>query len=130
MAVSQASIDGQLHNLIGGVWKPAKSGRLDDLYNPATGEVTGKVPLSSGADVDEAVQAALKAYRSWRETPVYRRTAILFRFKSLLDGNKEAIARSITEEHGKVLAEARAEVDRGIECVEFACGATTHLQGS
>src|SRR5690606_4516000 len=72
---------------------------------------------------------ALKAYRSWREMPVYKRSAILFRFKSLLDANKEAIARSITEEHGKVLAEARAEADRGIECVELACGVTTHLQG-
>ena len=129
MAVPQATADGQLHNLIAGAWKPAKSNRLDDLYNPATGEVIGKVPLSSGADVDDAVQAALKAYRSWREMPVYKRSAILFRFKSLLDANKEAIARSITEEHGKVLAEARAEVDRGIECVELACGVTTHLQG-
>jgi len=130
MAVSQASIDGQLYNLIGGAWKSAKSDRHDNLYNPATGEVIGRVPLSSGADVDEAVSAASKAYASWRETPVYKRTAILFRYKSLLDANKERIARSITEEHGKVLAEARAEVDRGIECVEFACGATTHLQGS
>ena len=99
------------------------------MYNPATGEVIAKVPLSGGDVVDRAVEEAARAFEAWRDTPVYQRSRILFRFKHLLEENKERIARSVTEEHGKVLSEARAEVERGIECAELACGITTHLQG-
>lgn len=118
-----------LSNFIGGRWETEGVKEYDDVYNPATGEVIGRVPLSGGDVVDRAVEQAAKTFEAWRDTPVYRRSRILFRYKILLEENKERIARSVTEEHGKVLAEARAEVDRGIECVELACGATTHLQG-
>lgn len=119
----------RLQNLIGGRWQEARTETYDPVYNPATGQVIAQVPLSSGADVADAVAAARKAFASWRDKPVYERTALMFRFKHLLDQNRERIARSITEEHGKVIAEARAEVARGIECVELACNATTQLMG-
>lgn len=129
MAVTRSTDIEPLKNLIDGAWRTSRSQVADDVFNPATGEVIARVPLSSGDDVDEAVAAAAKAFDSWRDTPVYARSRVLFRFKHLLDENKERIARSITEEHGKSIVEARAEVDRGIECAELACGITTHLQG-
>ena len=120
---------GELGNLIGGRWERNGVREYDDVYNPATGEVIAKVPLSGGDVVDRAAWEAARAFEAWRDTPVYQRSRILFRFKHLLEENKERLAQSVTEEHGKVLPEARAEVERGIECVELACGITRHLQG-
>lgn len=118
-----------LKNLIGGRWETAGVTEFDDVFNPATGEVIARVPLSGGEVVDRAVAEAAKAFAAWRDRPVYQRSQIMFRFKRLLEENKERLACSITLEHGKLLAEARAEVERGIECVELACGITMHLQG-
>ena len=120
MAISQGHGLEALDNLIGGRWERTGVREYDDVYNPATGEVIAKVPLSGGDVVDRAVEEAARAFEAWRDTPVYQRSRILFRFKHLLEENKERIARSVTEEHGKVLSEARAEVERGIECVELA----------
>ena len=119
----------RLQNLIGGRWEALGELGYDDVYNPATGEVIAKVPISGAGAVERAVEAAAKAFESWRDRPVYERSRVLFRFRHLLEEQKEQLARSVTEEHGKTLAEARAELERGIECVELACGITMHLQG-
>ncbi|GAB4481574.1 MAG: CoA-acylating methylmalonate-semialdehyde dehydrogenase [Burkholderiaceae bacterium] len=103
--------------------------RAGEVFNPATGEVTGLVRLADAATVDAAVQAAKHAFPAWADTPALRRARVLFRFKELLDKHHDALARLITLEHGKVLDDARGEVVRGIEVVEFACGIPHLLKG-
>jgi malonate-semialdehyde dehydrogenase (acetylating) / methylmalonate-semialdehyde dehydrogenase len=113
-------------NLIRSTWRPTTDGGATlPVYNPATGEVIGQVPLSGGKDVDAAVKAAAVAYRSWSRTAVMERTRLMFRFKSLLEDHVEDLAAIITRHHGKTLDESRGEVRRGIEVVDFACGAPT-----
>src|ERR1700674_1854311 len=117
-------------NLIGADWRrPAEGGNTLPIFNPATGQVIDQVPLSNGADVDAAVKAALAAYQSWSRTPVMDRVRLMFRFKALLEDHVEDLAAIITRHHGKTLDESRGEVRRGIEVVDFACGAPTLLQG-
>lgn len=104
--------------------KPAASSgqRWQDIFNPATGEVTARVAMATREDVDAAVAAAAAAAPRWADTPPLKRARILFRFKELMEKHHEALATAITREHGKVLADARGEVTRGLEVVEFACG--------
>ena len=117
-------------NLIGSQWRmPAPDTDSLPIYNPATGEVIEQVPLSGIQDVDAAVQAALKAHSSWSRTAVMERVRLMFRFKALLEEHFEDLAAIITRHHGKTLDESRGEVRRGIEVVDFACGAPTLLQG-
>jgi malonate-semialdehyde dehydrogenase (acetylating)/methylmalonate-semialdehyde dehydrogenase len=118
-----------LKNWIGGQWVDAIGTQAEDVYNPATGEVIARVPLSSREDVDRAVASAREAFASWSRTPVPRRARILFKYQQLLVDNWEELARLITIENGKSLGEARGEVLRGIECVEFAAGAPTLMMG-
>ena len=99
------------------------------VFNPATGECIRHVPLADARLVDAAVQAAAAAAPAWAETPPVRRARVLNRFLALLNAHREALARLITEEHGKVLSDARGEVMRGIEVVEFACGIAQLLKG-
>ncbi|WP_039799399.1 CoA-acylating methylmalonate-semialdehyde dehydrogenase [Nocardia araoensis] len=99
------------------------------VTNPATGVVTGQVALANVADARAAVDSAAKAFPAWRDTSLTRRTQILFRFRELLNERKEELARLITAEHGKVVADAVGEVGRGLEVVEFACGIPHLLQG-
>src|SRR5690606_41603067 len=128
MASTQAGVQ-RLRNFIGGQWVEAETRDADPVYNPATGEVIAEVPLSSAADVDRAVQAAEAAFDGWRETPVFQRARLMFRYKQLLEEHGEEIAALITREHGKTLAEVRAELERGIEVVEFAAGIPTLIMG-
>jgi malonate-semialdehyde dehydrogenase (acetylating)/methylmalonate-semialdehyde dehydrogenase len=117
-------------NLVGSLWRlPIDGAASLPVYNPATGEVIDQVPLSGGREVDAAVQAALGAYQSWSHTPVMERVRLMFRFKALLEEHFEDLAAIITRHHGKTLEESRGEVRRGIEVVDFACGAPTLLQG-
>ena len=102
--------------------------RTSDVFNPATGEVTGKVQLGGKPVVDAAVKAALAAFPAWAETSALNRARVMFRFKQLLEEHHDALARAITREHGKVLTDARGEVQRGLEVVEFACGAPQLLK--
>ena len=106
---------------------PARSGVVHD---PATGEQTAQVGFATRADVDLVVGRAAAAAPGWRDTSLARRSAILFRFRELLDRRKDDVARLITAEHGKTLSDARGEVDRGLETVEFACGIAHHLRGA
>jgi len=103
--------------------------RCGSVFNPAAGSVKSLVPLASRPEVDEVVAAATAAWPSWADTPPLKRARILFRFKQLLDQHTDELAALITSEHGKVLSDARGEVIRGIEVVEFACGIPTLLKG-
>jgi len=118
-----------LDNFIGGRWVSAQTTEFFDVHNPAVGDVIGRTPLSTGADVDAAVRAATDAFPAWRDTPVNARAQVLYRFKALLEEHFEEMARIVTTEHGKTLDEARGSVRRGIECVEVACGAPSLMQG-
>jgi malonate-semialdehyde dehydrogenase (acetylating)/methylmalonate-semialdehyde dehydrogenase len=118
-----------LANLVGGRWQPAQSDANLAVFNPATGEEIDRVPLSSPADVDAAVTAAGDRFETWSRTPVMERVRLMFRFKALLEEHVEELAALVTRHHGKTLDEARGEVRRGIEVVDFACGAPTLLQG-
>ena len=119
-----------LDNFIGGRWVRSQTTSFFDVHNPAVGDVIGRTPLSTAADVDAAVQAATRAFPAWRDTPANTRAQVLYRFKGLLEQHFEELARTVTTEHGKTLDEARGSVRRGIECVEVACGAPSLLQGS
>jgi malonate-semialdehyde dehydrogenase (acetylating)/methylmalonate-semialdehyde dehydrogenase len=118
-----------LDNFIGGRWVSASTAEFFDVHNPAVGDIIGRTPLSTGADVDAAVQAATRAFPAWRDTPVNARAQVLYRFKAQLEEHFEEMARIVTTEHGKTLDEARGSVRRGIECVEVACGAPSLMQG-
>src|SRR5262249_30037650 len=119
-----------LDNFIGGRWVNARATDFFDVHNPAVGEVIGRTPLSTAADVNDAVEAAARAFPAWRDTPVNARAQVLFRLKALLEQHFEELARIVTTEHGKTLGEARGSVRRGIECVEVACGAPSLMQGT
>ncbi|NUU20751.1 MAG: aldehyde dehydrogenase family protein, partial [Streptomycetaceae bacterium] len=112
---------------IGGAAWTGTAERRGDIYNPATGKVTGTVDFASVAEVDQAVSAAASAFASWRDASLAKRSQVLFRFRELLDANKDKLAEIIVEEHGKVHADALGEIARGQEVVEFACG-IPHLQ--
>jgi malonate-semialdehyde dehydrogenase (acetylating)/methylmalonate-semialdehyde dehydrogenase len=116
-------------NLIGPTWAPPGNGKSLPIYNPASGEVIDQVPLSASAEVNAAVAAATRALPGWSATPVIDRVQRMFRFKALLEEHFEELAAIVTRHHGKTLEEARGEVRRGIEVVDFACGAPTLLQG-
>ena len=116
-------------NYIDGKWRPSTATTTLPITNSATGEEIGRTPLSPASDVDAAVRAAVAAFPRWRATPAVDRARVLFRLKALLDEHKEALARSMTVEHGKTLPETRGEVRRGIENVEHACGIPTLMMG-
>jgi malonate-semialdehyde dehydrogenase (acetylating)/methylmalonate-semialdehyde dehydrogenase len=112
----------QLGHYISGAPVASSSGRFKDVFNPATGQVTGSVALASVEEVDAAVKAAKAAFPAWSETAPIKRARILFKFKELLNKHHDELAMLITREHGKVFTDAQGEVVRGIEVVEFACG--------
>ena len=114
---------------IDGARREGASGRTADVTDPATGEVTGQVALASTDEVDAAVAAATTAFPGWRDTSLTRRSAVLFKFRELLNERKPELAALITAEHGKVLDDALGEVSRGQEVVEFACGVPHLLKG-
>ncbi len=111
-----------LPHFINGETVPGGSGREAEVFNPALGAVSVRVPLANGAEVGAAVAAAQAAFRGWSETAPIRRARVLFRFKELLERHQDELAELITREHGKVFSDAKGEVTRGIEVVEFACG--------
>ena len=117
-----------IDNYIGGRWSSPSDARLP-VENPATGELLDEVVLSGEADVHAAAKAAAKAFPEWRRTPAVDRARVLFRLKALLDDHHDELARSLTKEHGKNLAETWGEVRRGIENVEHACGIPSLLMG-
>lgn len=119
----------KLKNYINGEWIDAESTDTLEVINPATSEVIATVPLSSKKDVDEAVKAANIAFQTWKKTPVPKRARILYKYHYLLTEQHEQLARLVVQENGKAYKEAYGEVQRGLECVEFAAGAPTLMMG-
>jgi len=114
---------------IGGKPHEGPAGRQGDIYDPATGRLTGKVDFASATEVDAAVAAAKAAFPAWRDASLAKRTAVLFRFRELLAARRRELAELISSEHGKVISDAAGEVTRGLEVVEFACGIPHLLKG-
>jgi malonate-semialdehyde dehydrogenase (acetylating) / methylmalonate-semialdehyde dehydrogenase len=114
---------------IGGQLADGPSARVGDVFDPATGHMTKQVAFASPTDVDAAVAAARDAFGAWRGTSLAERSKILFRFRELLNERADDLATLITAEHGKVLSDARGEVARGLEVVEFSCGVPQLLKG-
>ena len=126
----RSTVSTLIRNLIGAEWGvPAEGAASLPIYNPATAEVIDHVPMSGAPDVDAAVRAAADAFRDWSRSAVMDRVRLMFRFKALLELHFDELAAIITRHHGKTLDESRGEVRRGIEVVDFACGAPTLLQG-
>ena len=122
-------LDGQLLNYIGGKWKRSRASNYADVRNPATGRALVRVPLSPAAEVEEAAQAAQAALDGWRRTPPTERVQYLFKFKQLLEEHIDEIARLTVDECGKTLAEAKGELQRGLENVEVATGIPSLMMG-
>ncbi|WP_101845482.1 CoA-acylating methylmalonate-semialdehyde dehydrogenase [Halobacillus sp. Marseille-P3879] len=118
-----------LQNYIGGEWIDARTDEKEEVYNPATGEVIAYVPISSKEDVDHAVKTAGAAYQEWKEVSVPKRARILFKYQQLLVDHWDELAEIVTIENGKSFKEAKGEVQRGIENVEFAAGAPSLMMG-
>src|ERR687888_2175044 len=105
------------------------SGRSGPVYNPALGVQTGEVDFASSEEVDRAVQAAKRAFESWRSVSLSRRIEVFFRIRKLVDEHREDIGRILTAEHGKVLSDAKGEGARGLEGIEYCCGNPELLKG-
>ncbi len=112
-----------------GEWQPSVGAASQPVLNPATGETLANAPLGTAADVDAIVRAAAAAFPAWRRTPPQERIQYLFRLRALLTDNLDDVARTIVLENGKTFAEAKAELQRGLENIEVACGIPTMMQG-
>ena len=116
-------------HFIDGASLAGASGRYGDVFNPNTGEVQAKVALASAVEVDLAVQAALRAQPNWAATNPQRRARVMFEFKRLVEANMQALAELLSSEHGKVIADSKGDIQRGLEVIEFACGIPHVLKG-
>jgi malonate-semialdehyde dehydrogenase (acetylating)/methylmalonate-semialdehyde dehydrogenase len=112
----------ELSHFIDGQRAAGASGRFNDVYDPAQGRVTGRVPVANATEVAAAVAAAKAVFPAWSETPPLKRARLMFKFKELLEAHSDELAELITRDHGKLFSDAKGEVLRGIEIVEFACG--------
>ncbi|WP_408902013.1 CoA-acylating methylmalonate-semialdehyde dehydrogenase [Roseicella sp. DB1501] len=116
-------------HMIAGEPVPSRTGQFSEVYNPATGKVAARLGLADAAEVDAAVAAARKAAPGWAATPPHVRARVMFRLRDLIERNADRLAAIITAEHGKVLSDAKGELTRGLEVVEFACGIPQLLKG-
>jgi malonate-semialdehyde dehydrogenase (acetylating) / methylmalonate-semialdehyde dehydrogenase len=116
-------------NFIAGEWTNATTSATLPVQDPASGELLGRVPMSEAIDVARAVEAAKKAFPGWRSTPATERVRVLFRLHALMNEHREELAQSLTREHGKVIAEARAETQRATDSIEHACAIPSLMMG-
>ena len=131
MAVKELQVTlKRVSHWIGGKLVEGRSGRSGIVWNPATGQQQATVDFASAEELDKAVAVAKEAYKNWRQTPLSRRTEIMFKFRELVDQNRRKIAELITLEHGKTITDALGEVARGLENVEFATGIPHLLKGA
>ena len=131
MAVKEPQVTlKRVSHWIGGKLVEGRSGRSGIVWNPATGQQQATVDFASAEELDKAVAVAKEAYKNWRQTPLSRRTEIMFKFRELVDQNRRKIAELITLEHGKTITDALGEVARGLENVEFATGIPHLLRGA
>jgi len=120
----------KISHLIAGKPYSGSGTRSQAVFNPATGEKTGEVIFADQKDVEHAINVSKKAFEEWSATPAPVRAKILFKYKSLMEKYRHDVAQLVTAEHGKLIADAEASVDRGIEIIEFACGVPNLLKGS
>ncbi|MCX8475635.1 MAG: aldehyde dehydrogenase family protein, partial [Sphingomonas sp.] len=116
------------HVIAGGAGGSAPA-RFGEVFNPSTGAVQARVRLGTQADLDRAVAAAQAAQPAWAATNPQRRARVMFRFKELVEANMDALAHLLSSEHGKVIADAKGDIQRGLEVIEFACGVPHALKG-
>ena len=116
-------------HFISGQHVAGTSGRFGDVFNPAVGEVQGRVALASRAELRTAVEAALKAFPGWAATNPQRRARVMFNFKALVEKNMDELAHMLSSEHGKVIADSKGDIQRGLEVIEFACGIPHLMKG-
>jgi malonate-semialdehyde dehydrogenase (acetylating)/methylmalonate-semialdehyde dehydrogenase len=119
----------EINHFIGGASFTGSSGRFSDVFNPNTGEVQARVQLATAAEMDRAVQAAQDAFEGWSSTNPQRRARVMFEFKRLVEANMDELAEMLSAEHGKVIADAKGDVARGLDVIEFACGIPHALKG-
>jgi malonate-semialdehyde dehydrogenase (acetylating) / methylmalonate-semialdehyde dehydrogenase len=129
MSSAATTVAPELQNYINGSWQRATATEFVEVNNPATGEVLARTPISTAADVESAVRAAAAAFPAWRRTPPGERIQYLFKLKNLLEEHIDELAAITTRENGKTFGEAKAEMRRGIENVEVACGIPMMMQG-
>ena len=127
--IAADSTVGTVSFYIDGVWEKPGGRTLGTVTNPATGATIAEVPFADDADIDRAVRAAHAAFLKWREVPVVERVQVLYRYKVLLEKHAEDVAATLTRENGKTIEDARAEVRRGIQMVEVACGMPSLMMG-
>ena len=119
----------ELQHFIDGHLVYGTSPRWGDVFNPATGQLAARAPLASTDETGKAIAAAVAALPEWSDTPPLRRARVLFKFRELLERHLDDLAAIVTAEHGKVLDDAKGEIIRGMEVVEFACGIPHLLKG-
>ncbi len=129
MATSAETATSSVPTLVGGTWQTSSATATSDVYNPSTGKVIAQVPLCDKQETDAVVAAAAAALPAWSATPVVERARVMFKFRDLIEQHFEELAALVTREHGKTLPESRAEVQRGLEMIEFACAVPTMLMG-
>ena len=118
-----------IQHFISGAAQPGVSGRFGEVFDPNTGEVQAKVALATPAELDAAVQAALSAQPAWAATNPQRRARVMFEFKRLVEARMDELAALLSSEHGKVIADSKGDIQRGLEVIEFACGIPHALKG-
>jgi malonate-semialdehyde dehydrogenase (acetylating)/methylmalonate-semialdehyde dehydrogenase len=118
-----------IDHFIAGAAAPGASGRFGDVFNPNTGEVQARVQLATAGEVDAAVQSAAKAQVGWAATNPQRRARVMFEFKRLIERDMNSLAEILSSEHGKVIADSKGDIQRGLEVIEFACGIPHILKG-
>ena len=118
-----------IHHFLNGKSVPGTSGRFGDVYDPNTGQIQARVALASVSEVDQAVQQAVKAQAGWAQMNPQRRARVMFALKGLIEANMDEMAHLLSSEHGKVIADSKGDIQRGLEVVEFACGIPHLLKG-
>ncbi|MFM9862087.1 MAG: CoA-acylating methylmalonate-semialdehyde dehydrogenase [Micropepsaceae bacterium] len=119
----------ELTHFVAGRHVKGTSGRFGDVYNPATGEVQARTPLASTGEMRGAVEAALKAFPEWSAQNPQKRARVMFNFKALVEKNMDELAAMLSAEHGKVIADSKGDIQRGLEVIEFACGIPHLMKG-
>lgn len=129
MSATAAAQTTKVPMFLGGRFETSSGDRHGEVFNPSTGRLQALVPYCTAEEVDRAVRVAAEAFPAWSETPAVERARVMFRFRELMQKQFEELAALVTREHGKTISEARAEMQRGIEMVEFACGIPSLLMG-
>ena len=129
MTISSTTTLTQINHFINGAESAGGGERTRPVFNPATGQASAELRLAGRADLEATVAAARAAADSWADTSLAKRTNVLFKFRELVAAHVDELAELITAEHGKVLSDAKGEIARGLEVIEFACGIPTLLKG-